>query len=430
MGTRVLLVIAALLALTVPGGLNAATAGPAGGNTLVYAHGLEADSLDPNNYQSGGSEVTLIHIFDRLVEYRVSSEGRISTVPRLATSWRVSPDGMSWTFRLRQGVKFHDGTPFDSEAVKFTFERIIDRANGFRSYGAFAPILDKIEAPDPQTVIITTKRPYGALLDLLAISAASIVSPAAVKKYGNRDFMRNPVGTGPFAFKTWVRDDHIDLVANKAYWDGAPRLDRLIIRPIIEPSPKSLALETGEVHAIAAVPVDDLERLGRHKDIKILRVSSARIRTIGINTLQKPLDDKRVRQALNYAIDKDGMVKNLLKGTKVVNDSPLPRMTWGYLKVGAYPYDPARAAALLREAGVETPITLHFLALKQARDPGLMDSLQLIREQLRAVGINTTYEETDIAAYLAILDKPPDDARKSRVHIYAQGYGPRLDADE
>lgn len=415
-------------ASTPPQSQTQAPAKPKGPQILTYAHGLEADSLDPNNYTSGGSDVTIRHVFDRLVEYKVKPDGTTEIVPGLATEWKASADGKVWTLKLRQGVKFHDGTPFNAEAVKFTVDRILNKANGLRSYGTYSPIIESAKVVDAHTVEIATKKKYGAFLDLIATPSISIVSPAAVQKYG-KDITANPVGTGPFVFKTWARDDKIELEPNKEYWGGAPKLEKLIIRVYAEPAPKSLALETGETHAIAAVPVDDLGRLGRNKDITLVKVPSARQRLIGINTSIPPLDNKKVRQALNHAIDKEGMVKNLLKGTKIINNSPMAPLTWGYAPIKTYQYDPEKAKALLKEAGVKTPITMHFLALKQARDPGLMDSLQLIREQLKAVGIETTYEETDINAYKSILDQPPDHAKKSKTHLYAQGHGPRLEAD-
>ncbi len=394
--------------------------------TLNYFVGLEADTLDPAHFQSGGSTPPAKHIFDTLVIMK-ADQTKVDILPGLATKWTSS--GKEWTFTLRDNVKFHCGEPFNAAAVKFTFDRMLDKANGLRGYGTYSPIIDKVEVVAPNQVKITTKNPYGPLLSLLSQSSAMIVCPKDVQKWG-KDWGTHPCGTGVFSFKEWVRDDHMNLVANPSYWGGAPKIGGILFKPVMETASRIMAIEAGQAHIVTGVSPDDIARLSKVKNVTVLQVPSVRGRLVGINTQVKPLNDVRVRQALNYAIDKESMVNILLKGTKVINDSPLMKGVFGYVPTMTYKYDPEKAKKLLADAGYPKGFTLNFLALEQTRDPGLMDSLTKIRDDLAKVGVKTNYEITDINAYLAKLTVEKDVAVKQGTHLFAQGYGANtFDAD-
>jgi peptide/nickel transport system substrate-binding protein len=395
---------------------------------LIYLSGLEGDTLDPAHFTSGGSTPPVKHIFDTLVNMK-ADEKSVQFLPALATKWESSADGKKWTFTLRSGVKFHSGEPFNAQAVKYTFDRILDKAKGLKAYGTYAPIIEKVEVSGDNQVIFWTKSPYGPMLSLISSSSASIVCPTDVEKWG-KDWGTHPCGTGAFTYKEWVRDDHMTLAANPNWWDGKPKIDQIVFKPVMETASRLMALEAGQAHIVTGIPPDDIARLEKVKGVKVLKVPSVRIRIIGINTKSPPLNDVRVRQALNYAVDKESMINVLLKGTKVIADSPLPKGAFGYVPTFTYKYDPEKAKALLAAAGFKNGLTLNFLALEQARDPGLMDSLTKIREDLAKVGIQTKYEITDINAYLAKLEVSPEVALKQGKQLYAQGGGAgTFDAD-
>jgi glutathione transport system substrate-binding protein len=395
---------------------------------ITHALGIEADILDPHRYVSGGSTTPLFHIFDRLVELRIEPE--VHFVPGLATSWETSEDGLRWTFHLRQGVTFHDGTLFDASSVVSNFDRILDPDEGTRAYANFASVLEDVIALDQYTVAFELKAPYAPLLNLLSVSHSSIMSPASLERYGE-DVAFNPVGTGPFKFVSWVRDDRMVLEANDDYWGGRPKIDTLTFIPVIEPSTRLIMLERGEVDVIPGIPIELLDRVTNNSNLQLLNVPSSRIRLIGINTLVEPLNDVRVRQALNYAVDMVTINEVLLSGTKRLLDSPVPPSDFGYTPTFRYEYDPERARQLLAEAGYPDGFTVNFVILLQTRDAGLADVLQAMRDYWADVGIQTTVTTVEIAAYSDIVDSPPDsDVARNTKHLYAQGFNAdAMDAD-
>ncbi|WP_290768889.1 ABC transporter substrate-binding protein, partial [Halanaerobium sp.] len=200
------------------------------GGTLIYAQGADADALDPHMTTLGNSADVIVNVFDGLVRFKA---GTTEIEPALATDWEISDDGLEYVFHLREGVEFHDGSPFNAEAVVFDIERQLDPDHpyyleGSYPYAGFSlGMIDEVRAVDEYTVEFTLENPYAPFLKNLAMFATMIVSPEAVKEYGE-DIFKNPVGTGAFKFVEWVRDDHITLEANEDYWDGRPYLDELI----------------------------------------------------------------------------------------------------------------------------------------------------------------------------------------------------------
>lgn len=396
--------------------------------TLTHALGIEGDSLDPNDFVSGGSTSPVMHIFDRLVELRIEHEDLL--VPGLAESWSVSDDGLRWTFQLRQGVSFHDGTPFDAAATVYAIRRILDPENGLRAHGELASAVSAIEELGSHTVEFVLHEPYAPFLNLLSIPTMGIPSPASIETYGE-DIAFNPVGTGAFKFVSWIRDERMVLEANDDYWGGRPHIDRLVFQPVLEPATRLIMLERGEVDAIPGIPIELISRVENNTALQVLNVPSSRFRVIGINVLVEPLNDVRVRQALNYALDLDEINEVLLSGTKVLADSPLPPTDFGYTPTFRYTYDPEKAKELLAEAGYPDGLTLSFVVLLQTRDAGLADALQAMRDYWSDVGIETTVTNVEIAAYSSIVDSEPDSQVAREVkHIYAQGFNANTtDAD-
>lgn len=298
-------------------------------------------ALDPQGAQ-GAERVTLLtarHIFDSLV-IRDPASGNF--VPGLATSWQ-NPDDRTWVFTLRKGVKFHDGSEFTSADVKASLERVIAQK------GPLAPLwsnVESIETPDSSTVQIRTKIPVGTL-----VASSSLLFTGPASKINTEGFFRKPIGTGPFKFVSWTPDAELSLEANGDYWGGAAGVRTLIFRDIPEIAARVTALETGEIDFTYSLPPDQLPALRRNADLKMDTISTYAYFFVWFNAKRAPFTDKRVRQAMSYALDLDTMAKGLLQGVGKRAQAPIPESVFGFAPQTPYNYDPARAKKLLAEAG-------------------------------------------------------------------------------
>src|SRR5881397_4296217 len=296
----------ALVALTIgPGMAVPAAAQPAG--TLVVGLVAEPVNLDPAQVTDLNSN----RVGRRIVETLVTFPEEITQiVPGLAESWSVSRDGLKYTFKLRKGVSFHDGTPLNAEAVKFSIERQIIPEHPFNKLGKypfanyFFGNVKAVEAVDPQTVEFVLKEPRASFLAVMTAGAASIVSPTAVRKLGV-DYPLTPVGTGPFKFVAWDRGQRVVLEKNAGYWKHPVKIDRVIYRPIVEGQARLTELLTGALDLIVDVPPDFVGQVEQSPKATLLKQVGAHVWYLGINNQKKPFDDKRVRQALNYAVNKE-----------------------------------------------------------------------------------------------------------------------------
>lgn len=336
--------------------------------SLVVAVSNDPASLDParNAAEPIGSEM-IVNIFDTLVAW--TAPGFTELEGRLASSWQMAPDARSLTLKLRSGVRFHDGTLLDAQAVKFSIERT--RAlNPYMqaSFGAIA----SITVIDPLTLTIALRQPMPMFLSLLAQPQAAIVSPAAVRKWGAR-FGDHPVGTGPFTFRSYKADTSVVLERNPAYFRGPSRLQRVIYRVIPDASTRRLELKYGGVDVgqqagqLASIPADDIASFNKDGNVRVLQAPSQIIRQLEFNNsaADSPVRDLRVRQAMAYAVDYEGLVKGVLGGLAQRVYGPLPSSSWAFdpaMKQRAFHYDPARARRLLAAAGHQPgslKLTLH-----------------------------------------------------------------------
>src|SRR5262245_35739077 len=347
--------VALLVAFAAPA---LAAAQPAG--TLVVGLVAEPVNLDPAQVTDLNSTRVGRRIVETLVTFPDEST---QVVPGLAESWTISRDGLHYTFKLRKAVTFHDGTPFDAEAVKFSIERQIMPEHPFNKVGKypfanyFFGNVKAVEVIDPHTVDFVLKEPRASFLAVLTASAASIVSPTAVKKLGV-DYPSSPVGTGPFKFASWDRGQRVVLEKNPGYWKYPVKVERVIYRPIVEDQARLTELLTGGLDLIVGVPADNVAPLEKNPKITLLKQVGAHVWYLGMNNQKKPFDDKRVRQALNYAVNKDAIVNDVLKGTGSPSKGPVLPGTWGADgAIKAYPYDPDRAKKLLAEAGYPNGFT-------------------------------------------------------------------------
>jgi len=324
----------------------AAPSEAASGGTLVIARPTDAVGLDPKVETTSPGNWVTTNVYENLVKLDTD----LTFQPALAESWeQVEPD--RWRFYLRQGVKFHDGTDFTADAVKFSIERIKNPDDPGRAASNLRPIV-AVEVVDDYTVDIVTDGPYGPLLNIMSlVYATGVVSPAAVEQYGE-DFTRNPVGTGPFRFVEWKTNDQIVIERFDDYWGEKAKLDRVVYRVIPEESARMLALDTGEVQMVMEPAPSQLDSYRDNPDFVIHEAPGVRVVYFGMMTSRAPLDDVRVRQAINYGFNRQSILDNVLEGVGYLPQAYISPPVFGFADVSEYfAYDPERAAALLDEAG-------------------------------------------------------------------------------
>jgi peptide/nickel transport system substrate-binding protein len=391
-------------------------AGPASAATFRIAVGIDADTLDPIQMTT----TTVANMVDYVVETltAIDPEGRIQ--PGLAESWQGSADGLVYTLKLRRGVVFHDGTPLDARAVKWNLDRIRDTSLRVPLRASFP--MKEIEAVDATTVRITLAKPFAPFVAALSFTTAAIVSPASATQHGNEHKnIVHPVGTGPYVFKERKRGESITVTLHDRYWGKKPTYDTVVFRIVPEAATRESLLLAGQVDLIVLPPIADVPALQRNPAVKVLLAPSDRTIFISLNTSKAPLGDRRVRQALNHAVDKQAIVQNVLFGAADVMDAPMAPSLFGYCKVGAYAYDPARAKQLLAEAGVKpgTRLTFHHPTGRYVQD---REASQAVAGYLREVGIEAELQTMDWPSYVAIINTGP--AEKTIHQLAYLGWAP------
>jgi len=330
---------------------------PRSGGRIVYGLTLAPSGIDPHVNASSELGIPLTSVYDTLV-YQDPESGEF--VPGLAERWEVSEDGLVYTFYLKRGVTFHDGTPFNAEAVRFNLERVTSPDLASQKARFMLGPYERTEVVDEYTVRIVLSEPFAPLLDSLSQVYLGMASPAAVEEWGD-EYQLHQVGTGPFMFVEYVPGDHLLLRRNPDYDWGPPvyqhgtaQLDEVEFRFFTDPATRSPALETGEADVMGEIPPQDAGRLEGSADFRIEAVAlPGASLMMFMNTARPPLDDIRVRQALLYGTDRDAVVSTIFRDTSPVAYGPLTAVTFGYDPAvrDYYPYDPERAASLLDEAG-------------------------------------------------------------------------------
>lgn len=381
---------------------------------LIVATGADPVRLDPPDQTDNISETVLRHVMDGLVEF----DEEMNFVPALATSWEVVGDGEGYRFFLREGVTFHDGTPFNAEAVKFNFDRIID--GQLRRTALLKPYIKSVEVEDEFTVVMYTHFPFGALLNYLAHGASLIQSPAAIEAQGE-NIGRRPVGTGPFQFDRWVVGDYITLTAYEDYWGGAPELSGIRFRVVPEEATRVFQLETGEAHVVVRVPPTEVPRLEAASGTDVLIADSLRVVYIGMVVHKTPLDNVLVRRAINHAIDKNTIVDQILEGFGAPADSPIAPLTQGYYSTGGYEYNPDLARELLAEAGYPDGFDISFWT-PSGRYLKDYETALVVQQMLAEVGIRADLQVIEWATYISSLFDVDKDTTEAE--LYLLGWAP------
>ena len=331
-----------------------ATPALAAPETLTVALPGEFPRLDPSKDTSPLGFNFRLNVFDALT--RMGRDGKVS--PRLAEGWSFSPDLLEWTFRLRKGVTFHDGSPFTAADVVWTVERILnDQQTPVRT---FLKIAAGAEVVDANTVKFKLVQPYG-MFDR-QMTYINMMSRTYQEKVGDKGYEEKPVGTGPYALVRWAKDDRTVLRANAGYWNGEPAIKNAIFRPIPSEASRATALLSGEVDLVPALPPALLVQLGRSPDLKVGTAPGFRVIFLGFNVNTKPLDNDKVREAIDRAIDRESLTKNLLRGLGKPTGIMVPPMNIGYdPSFKPTGYDPAAARKLVADSGYDgTPILLQY----------------------------------------------------------------------
>ncbi len=369
--------------------------------TLVVGRPRDAQSLDPARVSDNESVEVCEQIYDTLLTYNTTTR-RIQA--GLAESWRMSSDGTQWTFRLRDGVRFHDGTPLDADAVVFSLERqrdpghpfhIPDRTSlDFVYWQTSYRNVRKVEAIDRLTVRVTIDALYAPFEANMAMFPVAIVSPKAVARSG-ADYYRHPVGTGPFRFVSW-QSGRIVLERNPDYWGAPPAIDRLVFRAMPDARQRLIELESAALDVAYSIPPDKLQFVELLPDLVVHQQSALAVAYLAMNTAHPPFDDVRVRRAVNHAVNRDPIVKLAYQGLASPATGPLPPEQWGYHRAEiTYPYDPERARELLAEAtaaGRFDPLRVYRLYAPASPRPYLPEPeviARVLKANLAAVGVKT-----------------------------------------
>jgi peptide/nickel transport system substrate-binding protein len=343
--------------------------------------------LDPALAIDADSFLIISNVFDGLTKYK---RGTTEIEPNLATSWD-SPDSMTYIFTLREGVTFHDGTPFNAESVKYSFDRVQEMF-GAPSY--LFDVINKTEVIDTYTIQVILNYDFAPFPSIMANPVASIVSPTAAEELGE-EFNENPVGTGPYKFDSWDLGNELILVSNEDYYAGAPQIETIIFNSILEATARKTAMEEGELDIVVSGRLlpSDLPDLQTNPDIEIFEGPGVSVEYLGFNTFVPPLNDTRVREAIAYAIDYEAIIEDAMGGFAERVGGPIPPSILGFKEIPLIERDLTRAQQLLDDAGYsdgfDLTLTYNIDSIERR------EVAEIIRNSLDDVGITISIKGLD-----------------------------------
>jgi peptide/nickel transport system substrate-binding protein len=383
---------------------------------VVVGFGAEPRTLLGVTIVDWTTNSQLEHIYDRLLDRDAKT---LQPKPMLATAWKVVND-TTWEFALRRNVKFHNGEPFTAQSVKATMEYLKDPANKTH-YAAYWKQIKDVQIVDDHTVRFLTDGPWPSLIDRASLTDFLVMPAKALKEQGVQALAQKPIGTGPFKFVEWKRDERLVLERNPDYWAGPADVSRVTFRFIPEFSSRMAALLSGEIDIMKDVPPHAMEVVDRSGRAKVRSTVSSRINYLALVNLKPgPMQDVRVRRAMNHAVDVDELIAKVLKGNATRMCAPLAPANVDFAKAECYKYDPARAQALFKEAGVDPKTLSLTLDTPSGRYPLDKDVSLAIAAQLQRLGITTNVVVNEWGTH---LDKIKN--RKTG-DLFFLGWGPAL----
>lgn len=393
-----------------------ATAGTAlAARDVVLAIGSQPETLDPYNTNVTMTTAVTKSFYEGLFQF--DKDLKIRNV--LAESYQMSADGLTYTFKLRTGVKFHDGTDFDAHAVKLSLERVLNRDNKLLRYNQFNRV-EKVDVLNSTTVRITLKEPFGPFINSLAHPTAAIISPAALKKWGNKDIAFHPVGTGPFEFVEWKQTESVKARKFNGYWKkGQPKIDTLTWKPVLENNTRAAMLQTGEADFIFPIPYEQAGLLKKNDKLEVVASPSIIMRFLALNMLQKPYDNPLVRQAIGYAINKEALAKVAFGGYALPAQGVLPQGVQFAEKMEPIAYDPKKARQLLAQAGY--PDGFESVLWGAYNNTTAQKVIQFVQQQLAQVGIRVQVQALEVGQRTELVDAWPD-PKTAKVRMYYTGW--------
>ncbi len=402
-----------IIAAMVAGGILTAPMAMAAKDVTIAVE-ITFDSLDPYNTNSTLSQAVGKGYYEGLYQF----DKDLKVQPLLAKSADPSADGLSYLIKLREGVKFQDGTDFNADAVKANLERVLDRSNALARYNQFSRI-DKIEVIDPLTVKITLKEPFSAFINALAHPSAMMISPTALKKWG-KDITFHPVGTGPFEFVEWKPAEYLKVKKFDGYWNkGYPKVDTLTFRTVNDNNTRAAVVQTGEAQIAYPLPYEQAKLLEKNPKLNVVAAPSIIARYISMNVQHKPFDNVKVRQAINYAINKEALAKVAYAGYAFPSQGVVPQGVAFAKKMDPWPYDPKKAKELLKEAGY--PDGFSTTLWSAYNDGTAAKAIQFLQQQLAQVGIKASVELLESGQRVQRVQQVKD-AKTAPVRMYYAGW--------
>jgi glutathione transport system substrate-binding protein len=383
-------------------------------NDLVIAIDGSISSLDPANIPDTNSIAVTRSMYETLVRFNEEQE----LEGLLAESWEISEDSLTYTFHLRKGIKFSDGTDFNSAAIKANYDRTTNADNKLRQRKTFIVAnqdgterarVANIETPDDYTIVFTLSEAWAPFINRL--TQFCIISPAALEQYGN-DIMYHPTGTGPFVLEEWTEGDHTTLKRNEGYWGEKPGVDTATIKEVPEAGSRTAMLQTGEADFIYPTTSDQLDTIKNLDDVNVRTSDSNIMRYVTLNTSLPELQDVKVRQAINYAIDKDAYVTLMYSGYAKPATSVVPSIIDGYKEQEAYDYNIEKAKELMKEAGYEDGFKLTLWGENTTQE---VKGMTFIKQQLEQIGIEVEVLPTEPAT---LGDKIYVDKEEAEINMW------------
>ncbi|MGC1818920.1 MAG: glutathione ABC transporter substrate-binding protein GsiB [Casimicrobiaceae bacterium] len=348
---------------------------------VVFAVASTFTTTDPYDANDTLSQAMAKSFYEGLFGF----DKDMKLIPVLADSYAVSKDGLVYTIKLKKGIKFQDGTDFNADAVKVNFDRVTNPDNHLKRYALYS-VIASTDAVDAYTVRISLKEPFSAFINDLAHPAGVMISPAALKKWGSKGIAFHPVGTGPFKFVEWKQPDYLKVAKFDGYWrKGYPKVDSITWRSVVDNNSRAALMQTGEAQFTFPVPYELAGVLRAKPGIEVVSAPSIVLRYLSMNTLQKPFDNPKVREAIAYAINKQALAKVAFSGYAAPADGVVPDAVEYSAKLGPWPYDVAKAKKLLAEAGYPNGFATELWSAYNYSTPQKV--CEFLQQQLAQVGI-------------------------------------------